>query len=297
MISNDNDNDTNDVNTNRTPIVVGVSGNIGSFSEEVASTYLKKKGIHAVLTYLLDMDNVLNQLTKQKIDMGLFPVFNNNTGIVHQAFQAMGHYEFVLIDYLNLQINHSLMALPHRTQNEIKEIVSHSQAIAQCQNYISKHFPKAHLTEWIDTAEAAKDLAEGKLSKYVAIIAPKKSSKQYGLKILFENIQDKHPNITTFVVVKKPCTKKNHKNRLEMLRDRINSIDQKIIGLLSERNQTSLEIGQYKVLQNIDIYNEEREQKLKMLHKEHARKSGLDEKYIESLFKIILSESRRVQKT
>ena len=59
------------------------------------------------------------------------------------------------------------------------------------------------LVEWIDTAQAAKDLASGVLPPDTAVIAPAKSAQLYGLDIIAKGIQDVHPNLTTFIIVKK----------------------------------------------------------------------------------------------
>ena len=54
-----------------------------------------------------------------------------------------------------------------------------------------------------DTAKAAQDLSEGKLSKRVAVIASKFSAEKYGLKILEHDIHDLKRNLTLFLAVKR----------------------------------------------------------------------------------------------
>jgi len=59
------------------------------------------------------------------------------------------------------------------------------------------------LNDWEDTAKAAKDLFEGRLVRDTAVIAPARSAQIYNLELLDKGIQDNHPNLTTFIIVKK----------------------------------------------------------------------------------------------
>ncbi len=274
--------------------IIGVSGNQGSYSEAAAKQYIKQQELDAKLSYLLDMDTVLLHLAQNKIDLGIFPVMNNNAGIVTQAFEAMGKYEFTLIDHSSLQIDHCLMTLKSLDAEQIMEIVSHPQALVQCKQYINKNFPNAKLTPWIDTAEAAKNLEEGKISAKAAIIAPKAAADLYGLKIQQENIQDSNPNVTSFIVVENRY-KKCFKN-LDELRENINELDKKLILLLAERNGLSYEVGKYKKNNQLAIIDEKRERELLEFHKNLAAENGLDKHYSAEIFKLILMESKRVQK-
>ena len=95
------------------------------------------------------------------------------------------------------------MSLSSLKKSKIGKIVSHMQALSQCERYLAKEFEGIPMGEWEDTAKAAKDLAKGLLPKNVAVIAPARSAQIYGLKVLAHGIQDNHPNLTTFIVVKR----------------------------------------------------------------------------------------------
>lgn len=188
-------------------IRVGVSGDRGSFSEEAAMIYSESSGTNIAIAYLIDMEGVLAALDAGTIDLGIFPVVNSRGGLVHPAFQAMGRYLFEMIDEIWLNVNQSLLSKKNVTKEKIKAVASHSQALVQCERYLEKEFPKAKLIEWEDTAKAARDLALGKLGKDTAVIAPARSAAIYGLDVLEKNIQDMHPNLTTFIVVQKNAKK------------------------------------------------------------------------------------------
>ena len=184
-----------------TKIRIGVSGDRGSFSEEAAILYSAGSGLETKIIYLIDMEGVLLALNAGTIDLGIFPVVNSRGGLVHPAFKAMGKYKFNMIDEIWLDVKQSLLAKKNITKAGIKAIASHLQAMAQCERYLEKKFPKIKLIEWEDTAKAARDLAEGKLKSDTAVIAPARCARIYGLQVLDGSIQDMHPNLTTFIVV------------------------------------------------------------------------------------------------
>lgn len=181
---------------------LGVSGDAGSFSEEAGLLYGQRAGQKFSLVYLTDMEGVLAAVETQKIDLGIFPVVNMRGGLVTQAFEAMGRHLFTVIDELWLDINQCLLVRRGVKHAQIKTVVSHPQALAQCQLYLQNDFKKIKQVRWADTAKAASDLANDKLDKSCAVIAPQRCAKVYGLEVLAKNIQDNHPNLTAFVVVK-----------------------------------------------------------------------------------------------
>lgn len=187
--------------------LMGVSGLAGSFSEQAALRYIEQQNLNASLVYLVDMEGVLAAVEDSSVHLGIFPVINTIGGLVKPAFAAMGKHLFDPIDELWLEVNQCLLALPNTDKSQITQIVSHSQALAQCKNYLTQNFPQAELVEWIDTAKAAQDLAKGEFSTTTAVIAPESSAPLYTLNVLAKNIQDKTPNLTAFIIAKKA----NHK--------------------------------------------------------------------------------------
>ncbi len=183
---------------------LAVSGDPGSFSEEAGRLYATRRGWDDVeLVFATDMAGVLSRVDNGEVEYGIFPVVNSRGGLVHMAFDAMGEYTFKMIDEVWFEVYQCIMTLSGVKKENITQIVSHPQAIAQCERYIKKEFPNAKLVEWEDTAKAAKDLHDGTLEKTSAVIAPTRSQQIYDLEMLERGIQDNHPNLTTFIIVTK----------------------------------------------------------------------------------------------
>lgn len=183
-------------------ILFGVSGDVGSFSEEAALLYTQQKNINASLVYLIDMEGVLAAIEREEIELGILPVVNLQGGLVKPAFQAMGKHLFTPIDELWLHVQQCLLVLPGTQAHQITRIASHPQGIAQCKQYLQKKFKEIEPIEWCDTAKAAKDLSEGNLASSTAVIAPERCADIYGLEVIAKNIQDSSRNLTAFILVK-----------------------------------------------------------------------------------------------
>jgi prephenate dehydratase len=179
---------------------IGVSGNVGSFSEEAANYYCQKNGIKDYeLAYLISVDKVLSALDSGEVDKGVFPIENSNGGIVIEAVQAMSRYIFQIENMFEIDVRQCLLAKPGVKPSEIKAICSHQQALKQCRMYLKRRWPETDLKEYSDTAEAAKDLGAGVLPSDTAVIAPAGCAALYGLELLEEGIQDLKFNFTTFI--------------------------------------------------------------------------------------------------
>ena len=183
---------------------IGIQGIEGSFSEEAAKSYCQKFGITDFeLEYLISSMNVLDGLTKKTIDTGIFAMENAQGGVVIESVEALAKNQCKIIDMFYVEISQNLLAKDHISLGDIEEIHSHEQASKQCKDYLAEKFWSKKLVEHEDTAKAAQDLAEGKLSDNVGVIASKNSAEKYGLNILQNDVHDLKKNLTLFLAVER----------------------------------------------------------------------------------------------
>jgi chorismate mutase len=83
---------------------------------------------------------------------------------------------------------------------------------------------------------------------------------------------------------------------LNKYRTEINKIDKSILDILEQRIQVSKKIGLLKKERDLKIYDSERETILINDLINLGLKKDLDKDYIKDIFKIILDESKRIQK-
>jgi prephenate dehydratase/chorismate mutase len=129
---------------------------------------------------------------------GIVPVENTLGGNVGQVNQLLINTDLHVVGAVDLPIRHCLLALPGADHREIRAVYSHSQALAQCRNFLARN--KLEPVPFYDTAGAAKMLAESR-PKASAAIASKLSAELYNLEILKEDIQDLDRNMTRFLVL------------------------------------------------------------------------------------------------
>lgn len=186
------------------PLIIGVSGARGSFSEEAARSYANRYGIKKFsVKYLITVEKVLIALERGEIGLGIFPIENSNGGIVIEAVHAMAKHRFSIKRLFEIDVHQNLLVRRGVTAKKIKQIVSHDQAIKQCRMYLKRRWPKVKIREYSDTAKAAEDLASGALPKTTAVIASRAAATLYKLDILEESIQDLKFNYTSFVAAVK----------------------------------------------------------------------------------------------
>jgi chorismate mutase/prephenate dehydratase len=97
---------------------------------------------------------------------------------------------------VRLRIHHNLLA--NCDQGDIRRIYSKPQALSQCRNWLSKNVPHASLHGVASTATAA-ELAQREPG--AAAVASRQAGVKYGLRVLYEDIEDSPYNETRFAVI------------------------------------------------------------------------------------------------
>ncbi len=188
----------------KNPLIIGISGVEGSFSEEAATTWARKEGLKKYsISYLVTVENVLAALDKGDIGLAVFPIENSNGGIVIETVHAMSKHNFHIKKIFEIDIHMNLLAKKGTSRTRIRKITSHDQALKQCRFYLKRIWPKVKIEAYPDTAKAAQDLAQGTLPASVAVIASLTAAKRYKLDVLEESIQDLKFNYTSFIVASK----------------------------------------------------------------------------------------------
>ncbi|MFA5792445.1 MAG: prephenate dehydratase domain-containing protein [Candidatus Gracilibacteria bacterium] len=270
-------------------LYIAVAGDRGSFSELACKKYAKENSLKDYeIIYAIDSKGVEKQLLNGIAKIGILPLRNIICGHVAMTQKILEKENCQIVDSTDLEIEQCLFGIKRIKLNQIKEVVSHEQAIKQCEKNLKRLLPKAKITKYIDTAKAAHDLSAGLLSKETAVIGPKNLGKMYGLNLLKEKIEDAKNNRTIFLVVTVKGVGSYRKN--------IDDIDKKIIRLLGQRLACSKQIGEIKRKTKKPIFDEKRELKLMNMRKKEAKKMPIDTDFIEKIFDTILQESKNIQK-
>jgi prephenate dehydratase len=130
-----------------------------------------------------------------RADFGLVPMDNSQAGSINETYDLFLKHGLHLVGEVVVRVDHCLMALPGTTIDDLEEVISHPQAIAQSEEFLSAL--SAKVRPEYDTAGAAKRILEEKLER-TAAIASRRAAELYGLELLAERIQTYPDNYTRF---------------------------------------------------------------------------------------------------
>lgn len=173
-----------------------------SFTEMAKDYFSRKFNINAYPTPLQTIRQVVEYVDETPDALGVLPVENSLEGTVRAALDNLVNTKNPNIKILSehyMPINHCLLA---RTTEfySITGVISHPQALAQCQNFIHNELPfNVNIIEAASTSEAARNLQNYNLT--YAAIGSKKTAETYNLNILKENINDDKTNQTRFILI------------------------------------------------------------------------------------------------
>jgi prephenate dehydratase len=144
--------------------------------------------------------DALNSLINNKANYAVVPIENSIEGSVNATLNVLyENPELKINGEMLLPIRHCLMAKAQTKRSEVDLILSHPQAVAQCNKYIKSKFSGVELRATLSTAEGAKQVADSPGNW--AAIGNVEAARVYKLKVIEENIQDNENNVTRFVAI------------------------------------------------------------------------------------------------
>lgn len=179
---------------------VGYLGPKGTFTKLAVDTAFNGETTASFTT----IPECIDAVDQGEIDIGVVPLENAIEGTVHLTIDYLVH-EVRLPIYAEIVVPIQQHLLVHKgftgTLEDLKEVHSHSHAIAQCQQYLHRNVASASLHYTSSTGKAAEMVSQ--TDQQVAAIGNRLAAKEYGLRILQENIHDYPNNHTRFVVLAK----------------------------------------------------------------------------------------------
>jgi len=173
-------------------------GPANTYSDIAANTYDSTSPKY----YCKDIPEVFELIVQGKVKEGIVPLENSIHGTIRESFDNLFSKNVHIAREISLEIHHNLIILAHAKKSDIKTIISHPQALAQCKKYLKKHFPKAEIQAFPSTAAAIEKLICSN-KKEIAVIASKEAADLHNLKIHAKDIEDSKNNKTSFIIIRK----------------------------------------------------------------------------------------------
>jgi len=200
---------------------ISYQGVPGAYSEAAAIEMIGHIGSPHTYTGRESFEDVFEDLIIGRAEFGVIPIENTLGGSIHENYDNLLKYHHHDIEggkqiYIHgdhdFRVRHCLLVLPGVKMEEVRKVISHPQALAQCSSWIKDNLnPKAKKEPVYDTAGSAKLISsESNSNPYAnsqtAAICSDTAAKHYGMIVLARDIQDVEFNVTRFLLLSRtPC--------------------------------------------------------------------------------------------
>ena len=182
-------------------IRVSYQGTDGAFSHQAAIKHFKQRYTNVECIGYTRFEEAADAVEKGDVDVSILPIENTTAGSINDTYDLLNDKNLYIIGEEVLKINHCLMAPENVPLTNVRRILSHPQAIAQCSRFLSS-LPRCHVESYFDTAMAARKVRDDDdLSQ--AAIASSYAAEIYGLQVLKRDLANQADNLTRFVIVGK----------------------------------------------------------------------------------------------
>lgn len=168
-------------------------GSPGAFSEEAARVLL---GPDARLLPCATLEQTFVAVVSGRARRAVIPVENTLAGSIHKSYDLLFQNDLVIIGETVRHIDHALIALPGTSLKDLRRVMSHPMALAQCESFF-KCRPEIEPVSVFDTAGALQTIVRDQL-RDAAAIASQRAAEIYQGSVLLEGIQDHQENYTRF---------------------------------------------------------------------------------------------------
>ena len=131
-------------------------------------------------------------------ECAVLPIENSFAGEVGAVIDLIFTGPLYINDVFDLTVRQNLIGVPGTTEQTVRTVVSHPQALSQCAEYIDARGYETR--EYSNTARAAEYVAEQK-DVTLAAIGTAEAAELYGLNVVSRNINTSVDNTTRFAVL------------------------------------------------------------------------------------------------
>lgn len=175
---------------------IAFQGEPGAYSEAAA---LEHWGPEAQTVPCATFDAVFAAVESGACEQGLVPIENSIGGSIHRNYDLLVQHALHIVAERYLRVHHCLIAWPGVTVADLRRVISHPQALAQCERHL-REMPGVQVEQVYDTAGGVK-LIRDQGDRTAAAIASRRAADVYGLNVLIEGLEDDDANFTRFLAI------------------------------------------------------------------------------------------------
>lgn len=168
-----------------------------------------------------DFDSAYKSVLDGECDCCVLPIENSYAGEVGQVIDLMFSGDLTVNGIYDMPVKQNLIGVKGASLSTVKKVISHPQALSQCNVYIKEHGFVSEQTT--NTAVAARQVASlNDIS--VAAIASKETASVYGLEVIDHDINESAVNTTRFAVFSKSKANNSSSNGKFILLFTVNNV-------------------------------------------------------------------------
>jgi prephenate dehydratase len=175
---------------------IAIQGELGSFSHQ-AALQMEPQATIVSCAYSAE---VFKLVESGEVCAAVIPIENSLAGSVVEHFDLLFQSDVQIERESLLRIRHNLISVPGSNLANIRKVLSHPVALAQCRRFFAEH-PLMTPTAFYDTAGSVKHItALGE--KETGAVASEQAALAYGGIVLAAGIEDHAANYTRFFLIR-----------------------------------------------------------------------------------------------
>lgn len=199
------------------PLNIGFLGPEGEFSHLAAVRHF---GSSVRFVASREVRSVFQQIIDGEIDYGLVPIENSTVGGIGETLDAFIdlHEQLRIYGEVKLEVRFCLLA--NCKPEQVRKIYSKPEVFLQCRNWLSTQYPNAIRVPTESMAAAtqkAKEEIDNDPDGGVAAIGSTLAGEIYGLKPLFEAIEDRQCNEARFLILSQSSTERSGRDKTSIM--------------------------------------------------------------------------------
>jgi chorismate mutase/prephenate dehydratase len=176
------------------PLDVAFLGPEGTFSQQAV---FKHFGNAVKAVSAATINEIFNMVENGNCQFGVVPVENSTEGVISHTLDRFLNSPLKICGEVEIRVHQNLMGLVN-SLDEVTEVFSHQQSLAQCRQWLDRHLSNARCVAVSSNTEAARQASTNKQAVAIAGIV---AAEIYKLNVIEKNIEDEPNNTTRFIII------------------------------------------------------------------------------------------------
>jgi prephenate dehydratase len=176
-------------------VKVAYQGAPGAYSEAAVIAHY---GAEVEPVACESFDAVFKAVEADACEGGLVPIENSLAGSIHSNYDLLLQHQLSIVGEYYLRVQHCLIALPGTPISRVCKVISHPQALAQCQGYLKS---LGVVVEAVYDTAGSVNIVKQEGDPSQAAVASRRAAELNAMEILAEGIEDNPANYTRFLAI------------------------------------------------------------------------------------------------